>query len=205
LRLFFIRHGESVANVLNIISNRGFQHPLTALGEQQANELAAALQQAGITHLYSSPLMRAVQTAEILGAAWGLTPTVNDALREYDCGVYEGTASEDAWRLFWEVRNAWDTGDLNARLDGGESYLDIRARFVPFIESLIAVAGNTEARIALVGHAGTFRAMVAEVLTNITIEFVKPRKLPNAAYILAERRADRLVCLQWAGEPVSAP
>jgi bisphosphoglycerate-dependent phosphoglycerate mutase len=59
MRLYLVRHGESEANVLGVFSNRGFKHPLTAHGREQAVGLAGLLAGKGISRIYTSPLQRA--------------------------------------------------------------------------------------------------------------------------------------------------
>ena len=71
MRLYFVRHGESEANILRIISNRGYRYGLTTRGQQQAVTLAQHLQHVPISGIFSSPLRRAVETADILSRALG--------------------------------------------------------------------------------------------------------------------------------------
>ncbi len=92
MQFYFLRHGESEANVLQVVSNRGMQHPLTGKGREQARALAGSLLPAGIQAIFTSPLLRAVQTAEILAERLGVAFQVTDALAEYDCGALEGTS-----------------------------------------------------------------------------------------------------------------
>ena len=100
MKIYFLRHGESEANLLREFSNRGVKHPLTEAGRRQAHVLADALRGAGITRLYSSPLLRAVQTAEILGAEWQVPWETSSALREFDCGVLEGRSDAAGWAAY---------------------------------------------------------------------------------------------------------
>jgi len=90
MRLIFVRHGEPVAILLHEFSNRGWKDPPTETGRQQAEILARRLARSGLTRIYTSPLMRAVQTAEILSQTLKVPFEINDALREYDVGDYEG-------------------------------------------------------------------------------------------------------------------
>src|SRR5690242_5572321 len=167
MRLYFIRHGESEANVQHIISNRGLKHGLTGKGRQQVATCADTLKGLSIVKLYSSPLLRARQTAEILGKALGLEYEVAGALCEYDCGVLEGRSDDEAWAMHWAVNRDWfESQKWESRTEGGESFLDIKARFVPFIDQLIArrdVSGD----VALVGHGGTYISMLPLVMKNI--------------------------------------
>ena len=95
MKLYFVRHGESEANLLNEFSNRGSKHGLTDKGRQQAHTLAQSLQTAPVAAIFSSPLLRARQTAEILSQTLGVPYRVTDALREFDCGVLEGKSDTD--------------------------------------------------------------------------------------------------------------
>jgi hypothetical protein len=107
VKLYFARHGESEANVLRVISNRGATHGLTERGRRQSAELASNLKGAGVTRVYSSPLLRALQTAEIVSSALGVAYEVTDALREFDCGIAEGRADPEAWALHRRVMDDW--------------------------------------------------------------------------------------------------
>ena len=196
MKLYFIRHGESEANILQEISNRGEKHPLTDRGIAQAENLAGHLAGIRLAKIYTSPLLRARQTAQILGDALNIPIEITDALREYDCGLLEGRADPAAWALFWQAYNAWMAGELNMRLRGGESFTDMQARFVPFIEELTS---SDRGDILLVSHGGLYRLMLPLVLTNVDHDWAHDHPIGNTAYILAENRGDEFVCLNWCG------
>lgn len=202
-KLYFVRHGESEANTLRVISNREHPHALTELGRQQARALAESLSAVPVSSIFSSPLLRAQETADILARHFGGSHTVTDALREYDCGVLEGRSDRESWRLHHEVFTAWLSGENRARRpDGGESYEDIRTRFVPFVERL---GGSSGGHIVLVGHGGLFGLMLPHVLTNVDAAFVRARGLGHTDCVVAERQADGYTCLHWGpldGQPL---
>src|SRR5258708_21640422 len=153
MKLYFVRHGESEANVLREISNRGLKDGLTEKGRQEATALAEKLKALPIVQVYSSPLLRARQTAEILSGALGLDYEITDALREYDCGILEGRSDEEAWTMHHAVSTDWFTHkNWDSRSEGGESFLDIKARFVPFVEGLVQAHHDSNGDIALIGH-----------------------------------------------------
>ena len=87
MKLYFVRHGESEANTQHVISNRESPFPLTPKGRQQAETLAEKLKGNPFCTMFSSPVLRARETAEILSAALGIPYQVTEALREYDCGI----------------------------------------------------------------------------------------------------------------------
>jgi broad specificity phosphatase PhoE len=202
MRLYFVRHGESEANVLHQISNRGLKHELTNTGRQQAAALAEKLSPIPVTQIYASPVLRAVQTAEILSTTLNVPFEITDALREYDCGILEGQSDPDSWaahkRNFedWLLRKQWDH-----HIEGGESFLDIQARFVPFIQSLIQKYASSEAHVVLVGHGGTYACMLPLVLTNIDHRFMRdlPYGFGYTTLIQTELQPTGLVCLEWNG------
>jgi len=107
MKIYFARHGESQANLLHQISNRGLVHGLTRRGRQQAAALAEWLGEAAITHVYSSPVLRTIETSIIVAGRLGVEYEVTEALREYDCGVFEGRSDEEAWQAWKEVFDAW--------------------------------------------------------------------------------------------------
>jgi len=200
MRIYFTRHGESEANLLREHSNRGLKHPLTAKGREQAAALAQKLADIPVTRLFTSPIMRAVQTAEILSDALGVSYEITDALREYDCGILEGRADEAAWQLHFAVFDAWvQRKNWDRRIEGGESFIEIRDRFVPFIEGLVAEYGQSVANIVLVGHGGLYRCMLSLVLANADFDFVLNQPMGNTACIVAETGPESLTWIKWEG------
>ena len=206
MRLLFIRHGESEANRLQVISNRGRVHGLTPLGQSQAVALAARLAPLGLAAVYHSPLLRAEQTAASLAAACGLVPQPADALREYDCGVLEGGSGPAVWLRYETILVRWlKHGDLDHRPEGGESFNDLRARFLPFVAGLLAQPGVSGATLALVGHGGLYRLMLPLALSNLSVAFAMQTPIPHCGVITAETRGDRLVALDWCDAPFVQP
>jgi probable phosphoglycerate mutase len=201
MHIYFARHGQSEANVLRVISNRGYQHPLTEQGRQQARALADALRAVPLTHIYTSPLLRAVETAQIVASSQGLTYLIADALREYDCGILEGRADPQAWAQYETTWRDWlERGQPDSHPPGGESFHDLRARFVPFINQLVQQHSGTPARLLLIGHGGVYRAMLPLVLSAIDTAFAVAHPLGNAAYVLAEEQQGQLICREWGGQ-----
>ena len=93
--------------------------------------------------IYSSPIVRAAETAQIVAASKGLPVEIADALREPDCGIMEGRGDEEAWAEQHRVTHDWVVQrKFDSRIEGGESYHDLRARFVPFVDHLMATHGT---------------------------------------------------------------
>lgn len=200
MRIYFVRHGESEANVLREISNQGQKHPLTAHGRGQAELLGQSLRGERFARIYASPLLRAVETAEILSQHLAAPVTLHPALSEGDLGVLEGRSDPEAWQLVDDLIRDWYThGRWERRTEGGESLHDIRARFVPFVESLLAERGDTDGNLVLVGHGGTYVAMLPVILANVDHNFALANPIVNCGCIVAEASAQGLVCRSWCG------
>ena len=198
MKLYFVRHGESEANTLHVISNRESPFGLTALGKEQAHALVDRLKDIPITVIYSSPILRARETAEILAQSFHLPYQVTEALREYDCGILEDKSDEASWKLHSEIAEDWTLNHNYLRKpDGGESYLEIKKRFLPLIESFTQNGLHAEAHILLVSHGGLLQLMLPEVLTNIDHAFVRSHGIRHTQCIIAEQRPVGLVCPQW--------
>ena len=197
MQIIFVRHGESEANRLHEFSNRGWKHPLTETGRQQAEILAQRLTASRVTRIYTSPLMRAVQTAEILSQVLGVPFEINSALREYDVGEFESSADPAGWGLYHEVDRAWQQGDWQRSMPGGESFDDQLARFKPFIDGLLEQFRDSAEVIVLVGHGGLYRCMLPVVLRNVSPEFARKFVLPYSGQVVAEPSNEGLVCVSW--------
>jgi broad specificity phosphatase PhoE len=198
VRLYFVRHGESEANTRRVISNRESPFALTQLGKQQAAMLADRLKDIPITAIFSSPILRAKETAEILSESFYLPYEITEALREYDCGILEEKSDEVSWKLHREIAEDWVLNHNHLRKpEGGESYLEIKKRFMPFIESFTQNGLHAEDKILLVSHGGLLELMLPEVLTNIEHAFIKSHGIGHTQCIIAEQKSAKLVCLQW--------
>lgn len=81
LTIYFIRHGQ-VYNPKNIIYGRLPGFSLSSQGRKSIEEIAQELKNRGISYLYTSSLLRARQTAQILGKSWNLVPRISSLLIE---------------------------------------------------------------------------------------------------------------------------
>jgi probable phosphoglycerate mutase len=203
MRLYFVRHGESEANLTRTFSNRDAPHPLTPLGREQAEALAARVAGETIDHLYCSPIQRAVQTAEIVGRRIGLAPVPAEALREYDVGEWEGTSDPAGWAEYDEVLAAWLSGRSERRVSSGESLIEIQARFAAFIRGLCEKHGNDQ-RILMVSHGGLLHVALPAVIPGLDLSFCLANRLGHGDLVVCEAGGDGLRCESWADAPVPA-
>lgn len=204
MRIFFARHGESQANILHEISNRGLRHPLTRKGREQAVALAHQLQGRSISRIYSSPVLRAIETSVILANQLCIDYEVTECLREYDLGELEGGSDEKTWELWQELFDDWTKYQRwEKRAPGGEDFYEVQARFVPFINGLIQQYEDTESSLLCIGHGGLYWMMLPLVLKNVNHEFIRTHgAFQYASFIVSELMPEGLVCLEWNGVPI---
>jgi broad specificity phosphatase PhoE len=122
----------------------------------QAEALAGALAGVELGAVYTSPLARAVATAEAVAARHGLSPKVSADLREIELGEIDGLQFEDYPP---ELQSALLNEPASVRFPGGESYEELRRRVVAALQAI--VARHPEETVAAISHAGAVRAALA--------------------------------------------
>jgi broad specificity phosphatase PhoE len=204
LTIIFARHGESQANIDGVFANRpGVANDLTPRGIAQAEAMAKSLLTHRISHVYTSPLSRAVQTAGIVAMRLGGVPlTETDALREYDVGDYEGLpySGPDAWR--WEryetVEHGWRAGRSETMHPGGESLADLEARLLPYMQGLIDHHDERDVVLA-VSHGGFLRAVLPSLFANVSRDFSWAHTLGHADLVIGAFEHGTWHCHAWCG------
>lgn len=111
--------------------------PLSAQGIAQARALAAQVRATAVRAVWTSPLARARQTAQIVARACALPLHESHDLREMDYGPLEGLSEEEIARRFPEERRAW-SGEPSIAPPGAESIASVSARVVRAIERIRA-------------------------------------------------------------------
>jgi probable phosphoglycerate mutase len=152
--LHLIRHGESEWNAAGRLQGQADPVPLTARGRRQAEEAARELRSRDIAGLHSSDLLRAVQTAEVIGVALHLPVERDSGLREQSYGELEGLSSAQVL-----ADAPYDFTDPDARAIGGESLRDVHERIGPRLEFYLERYAGREC--VLVSHGDVIRAALA--------------------------------------------
>jgi broad specificity phosphatase PhoE len=156
--ILLARHGETADNVPpeTVMGSRDV--PLSERGRSQAEELAHAVAGEGVAAIWTSPLVRARETAEIVAATLGLAVRVDERLAESFRGSWEGRRLVDIEREEPEAWAAWLRGGPEFRFPGGgESLGEHQARA---LAALADVRGGPLPAL-VVCHGGTIRAIAA--------------------------------------------
>jgi probable phosphoglycerate mutase len=153
-QLLLLRHGESTWNAEGRWQGQA-DPPLSPLGREQAGDAAERLGGAGFSSLVTSDLLRARETADILGRALGLEPRVAPGLREIDVGDWEGlTRAEIGARWPGQLAD-WSEGRSEAP-PGGESRTHLTDRARSTLAGLAADASPGD-RLLVVTHGALIR------------------------------------------------
>jgi len=158
--LILVRHGESVANAQGLLLGRT-DAELTKTGRAQAAAVPTLLERP-VVEVRSSPLRRAVDTADMLGL--GLPVVVDERWIEVDYGEFEcqplGDIPADVWRK-WQQ-------DRNFRPKDGETLAEVDVRIAAACEELFASDGSGARRadgdVVIVSHVTPIKAAVAWAL-----------------------------------------
>jgi broad specificity phosphatase PhoE len=161
--LLLVRHGQATHNLEGRWVGRGAT-PLTEEGQRQAEALAQRLASwsPAITRLYTSPLLRALQTSKEIARRLGLTPVADDGLVEIDFGEVSGLTVGTFRETMPEVFCLWQArGDLSFQFPGGEQRHAFFQRVGLALDRI--VARHPGELVAVVAHSGTFRAGLAHL------------------------------------------
>jgi broad specificity phosphatase PhoE len=173
--LYCVRHGESTYNLEGRVQGQS-EVPLSERGRAQAEAVANHLATYDIEVIYTSPLTRAMQTAEPIAAACHLQLTVVDALKEIDVGVLQEVLHAEMAERYPEETARWRSGDPDYRLPEGESRRDLMLRGGAAFEEILAAGGS---RVVVVSH-GLLLASAFKVLLGLPADR-NPFELFNAS------------------------
>jgi probable phosphoglycerate mutase len=160
-RVFLVRHGATPLTADDRFAGSS-DVPLGPEGRMQVDRLADRLAGAPFTAVYSSPLMRTMATAAIVGHPHGLRPVLADGLREIDHGHWEGLRRTDAQRMYPEEYAAWERDPVTVAPESGETGHQVLARALPVMNDIIL--RHTGQSVLVVAHKATNRLLIAQWL-----------------------------------------
>ena len=154
--ILLARHGETDWNREGRFQGHADQ-PLNRTGRAQAVDLSVALMAEQLAAVYSSPLRRALETAEVLAASHGLEPVPVDDLREVDVGSWSGLTRAEVEEHFPAQFTRWL--NYGQGWEDGETYEEMGRRAVDALLRL--AAAHDGERVLAVTHGGPIRAAFA--------------------------------------------
>lgn len=188
MKLFFVRHGETEWNVQKKIQGSA-DIPLNENGLRQARQLAKELKRQMLegrfhpARVYTSPQLRAAQTAEFAAKALQIACVPCSGLREMDLGEWEGLNWDIIQQSYGEVYTYWNEHRRYTRTPGGESYQEVVERTFDALEEILE-RETADTDILVVTHSAVLMALRCYLAGLPFEEMVKRYKTKNAEVVV---------------------
>lgn len=194
IELYLFRHGQTDSNI-NMRFLGSTDIPLNAIGISQVE--AAVFNNIKFDAFYASPLVRTLQTAEILNRNQGLEIIKLDEIKERSFGRFDNLTVEEMQELDSAEYAAWQADAENYRITDGESSTDVLGRIKTGMNKILklhesAANGDCDEKILVVSHLNAIRFMLSALFG---FSFLQSRKfdIRNASYVKVEIENDHRV------------
>jgi len=158
--IILVRHGETEWNVAYIFRGR-IDIELSQTGMKQAELLARYLSDTKVDAIYSSPLKRALQTAEAIAGYHRLNVQIAPALIDFDFGRWQGLSRQEVQDKYKALYAEWLEHPHQVQMPDGEKLADVRKRALSVVESIIA---KHTGMVILVSHRVVNKVLICALL-----------------------------------------
>lgn len=162
--LYLIRHGATEHNLAKPprLQGSGVNGPLSETGREEARRVARALAVRKLAAVYSSPMLRAMQTAKAIAKTQELKVTTVDSFVEINVGNWENRSWDEIEQTEPEAYANFKSNPAKHGYPGGETLVDVINRVEPTLEELLQTHVGKE--IAVVAHSMVNRVLVGTTL-----------------------------------------
>ncbi len=200
-RLFLVRHGENRANLTKEFSHRLVDYPLTPKGVLQARGTAAYFLDKDVYHVFTSPLKRARETAEVIAAATGAPLSVLESFREVDVGRLEREPpTPENWLLHNDIVRGWWEGEHHLRFPEGESYEELLGRVREAYKEVLR--GRDGQALVIVAHGGSLTLPLKDLCRGVDVDTLRSAAHHNCAVselsAALQKGEPHLTLVRWA-------
>jgi broad specificity phosphatase PhoE len=158
--LILVRHGETVWNVEKIFRGRA-DVDLDEVGIKQAELLGKYLSNWEIEAIYSSPLTRALDTANIIARYHKIGVYIADGLIDFDYGEWQSLPEQEVRKSYPALIDKWHNNPQEVRMPGGESLEDVRARAAGVVDDVLS---KYERSVVMVSHRVVNKVLICSLL-----------------------------------------
>ncbi|MGQ9546087.1 MAG: histidine phosphatase family protein [Dehalococcoidia bacterium] len=158
--LILARHGQTAWNVGKVYRGRTDVN-LDEVGTQQAELLGEYLSNWKLEAIYSSPLRRALETANIIARYQRVGVHIADGLIDFDYGEWQSLPEQEVKRLYPALHSEWHNNPHKVRMPGGESLEDVRRRAIAVVDDVLCKHRGT---VALVSHRVVIKVLICSLL-----------------------------------------
>jgi broad specificity phosphatase PhoE len=173
--LVLIRHGETDWNVAGRYQGQA-DPPLNNRGLEQAHQLARELRQSSLDVVYTSPLLRAVQTAKIITEAFELPLHKDSRLMEIHQGDWQTRLRSEIESLYTELFRRWETEPWQVTPPGGEHLSQVQERVYAAVDDILTRHPNQQ--VGIVTHRIPI-ALIKVRFQGMDPDIVRTLQLPN--------------------------
>ena len=161
--IIFLRHGQAKNNTERILAGRTPGVPLTEEGVDQSEKAAKFLEEMNISAIYSSPIERAKNTAEIVGKHNSIDVKIDDRLIELDMGKFTGKPYDEIFSSHGNVFMKFYSGELEIAHNGVETFEEVKKRILGMVDHVID--NHPDENVVLVTHMDPIKAMLSTVVS----------------------------------------
>jgi alpha-ribazole phosphatase/probable phosphoglycerate mutase len=176
MNLLMVRHGEIPSNVNKVYAGKSPER-LTEKGVYQAKDVTEKLKGFKVHALYSSPIQRARQTAEIIGEKIGEDVLVNEEFREMELGPWEGLSEKDVARMYPEEWRIWQNRPAELKLPERETLGELLKRALTGVRNIFR--DITDYNVVIVTHVAIIRVLLLWHAKK-SLNLYKSIHVPNA-------------------------
>ncbi len=192
MKIILVRHGETHWNKQRRVQGGDSDIELNDTGLEQARKLATFLRNEPITAIFSSPLQRAIVTAELIASHHQLPVELDQELRELQVGELEGMPVSNLTTTFSQFLMQWWQGGGTTKLPNGESLVDLQQRAWKAVERLLerfktSPEHNEGTTVVLVSHYFVTLAIILKALDLPLDYFTRFKVDPGGVSILEFR------------------
>lgn len=204
VRIAFVRHGATAHNTGMVITSGNPGNGLTEDGVSQIRRTVDLVRPMNPVAIYTSPLRRARESAEILATALRLPLIEEYGLRECDVGTLEGQSGEAAFARFNESMDRWYLeGDLDFPLGPEGETARCALDRASAVVSRIAAAHPGDVTVLAVTHQTLLQLILTYLSHNLMPSFGHRRWMANGGVSLVDVDAERIACMEWDGRAVA--
>jgi len=181
-KIYLVRHGQTDFNLKGIVQGRGVDTDLNDTGRSQAQAFYNTYKEVPFKKIYTSALKRTHQSVQGF-IDLGIAHEAYAGLDEISWGSKDGKiASNEDHAYYWDMLNNWKEGDVGAKIQGGESPLDVQNRQKPVWE--LIMSRPEEDPILVCMHGRAIRILLATVLNYPLHEMDKFEHQNMGLYVL---------------------
>ena len=185
--IYLIRHGESEGNREKRFRG-GEDFPLSEEGREQVKKLGDALRYSGISLIFTSPLIRAYDTAKAVAETTGSKIIVEPDFRSISLGGWEGKTKDEIEKLYPDEFKIWLSYPEKLRMPGFEPIPVLRRRAMRSLNRI--VKEHRGEKIAVVSHTAILKVIFAGIL-SLNPPYFWRVQFATASYSLIRYREDR--------------